>query len=145
MKIRNDYYSIACNDLEYLQAVLHLPFYNKMASDSQQIVEKLLKSVAELCSVDKTVLNSHNLRKINQEIKNCGIDLGLKAKDLAMLTDYYFDARYPGDDFVVVTKEECAECVDIVNQVFAAVNSFRKEKGLEVEQIPSRGIEPPAE
>ena len=33
---------------------------------------------------------------------------------LAYLTDFYFDARYPGDDFYTVTKEEFEKCLSVM-------------------------------
>lgn len=45
--MKNDFYAIACDDLRYLQATLHLPFYNQIAIQSQQVAEKMIKSVAE--------------------------------------------------------------------------------------------------
>ena len=33
---------------------------------------------------------------------------------LAYLTDFYYDARYPGDDFYTVTKEEFDKCKEIM-------------------------------
>ena len=50
--MKNEYYSIALGDLEYLQATLHLPYYNNIAIAAQQVAEKMLKSVVELSSVD---------------------------------------------------------------------------------------------
>lgn len=34
--------------------------------------------------------------------------------DLAYLTDFYFDARYPGDDFYTVSKEEFDKCLSVM-------------------------------
>jgi hypothetical protein len=51
--MKNDYYEIAYNNLLYLQATLHLPFYNDIAVGTQQVAEKMLKSVAEyVCIVN---------------------------------------------------------------------------------------------
>lgn len=41
--IQNDYYHIAMNDLEYLNAVKDFPYYNQYCIACQQISEKLLK------------------------------------------------------------------------------------------------------
>lgn len=135
MELSNNYYSIAMNDYLYLSYTIELPFYNNIAIACQQIAEKLLKSVGELCAINNDVMNSHNLRRLNTDILHTGVDLQLDNRALSMLKDYYFEARYPGDEFVVVSKEECAECVDILNSVIEAVNRFRGEKGLPVEEI----------
>lgn len=46
--VENSYYSIACNDLEYLEDSITGHFYNPMASSAMQIAEKMLKSVEEV-------------------------------------------------------------------------------------------------
>lgn len=51
--MKNDFYAIACEDLKYLQATLHLPYYNQIAVQSQQVAEKMIKSVAERCVILK--------------------------------------------------------------------------------------------
>ena len=40
--------------------------------------------------------------------------LKLDTVGLAYLTDFYFDARYPGDDFYTVSKEEFEKCLSIM-------------------------------
>ena len=58
--MKNEYYSIAYNDLLYLQATLHLPFYNNIAVNAQQVAEKVLKSVVEIVSPDaEGILKTH--------------------------------------------------------------------------------------
>ncbi|MEG0963341.1 MAG: hypothetical protein RSF88_10855 [Lachnospiraceae bacterium] len=42
-----DYYTIAYNDLRYLQLTLGTDFYNQIAVAAQQIVEKMLRSISE--------------------------------------------------------------------------------------------------
>lgn len=62
--IQNDYYHIAMNDLEYLNAVKHLPYYNQHCISCQQISEKLLKHIISISysqdDKDK-ILKSHSL------------------------------------------------------------------------------------
>ena len=41
-------------------------------------------------------------------------NLNLDTVGLAYLTDFYYDARYPGDDFYTVTKEEFDKCKEIM-------------------------------
>ena len=95
--IKNNYLDIAENDLQYLEAVLKTgnTFYNQLAVQCQQVAEKFLN-------------------EIKPELK-------LDTIGLAYLTDFYFDARYPGDDFYTVSKEEFEKCLaimyDTVNQL----------------------------
>lgn len=131
--INNDYYSIACNDLLYLQYTLDTSFYNNMVVGMQQVSEKMLKSVAErVCVNINKLLNGHNLRglydAIHQEIPNFILDRG----SLSMLKDFYYDAKYPGENYVNVSREECVECLETMYSVVDAVNSIRKELNLPV-------------
>ena len=125
------YYEVACEDLRYLVAVAGLDFYNQNTVQCQQVVEKLLKSVAELsCAEISGILNSHNLRAIYMEVKKAGVDIELDKHKLSTLKDYYFDARYPGDNYVDVSRDEFLESFDTVKDVFKAVNDFRTSKNL---------------
>lgn len=131
--ITNSYYGVAMNDYSYLIRQLPLESYNHTAIQSQQVVEKLLKHLIEIFCVSNEeandTLSKHNLKKINWLLKSCGIDLKIQIKDLTFLQDYYFDARYPGYDFVTVTKEEADECLKIVEDVKKRVETYLADCG----------------
>jgi len=135
--MKNEYYDIAINDLKYLQCTINTPFYNNMAAGAQQVVEKMLKSVAELCDTreDHKVMNGHNLRGIYQIIKREGIDLQLNPGELAILKDVYYESRYPGDSFTNLSAEDFVDCLHTMYEVIRQVNRFRKERDLYVEEI----------
>ena len=50
----------------------------------------------------------HNLKKLYVETRDRNIKAlpTVNMDTLAALTDYYFDTNYPGDNFVLVEKEE---------------------------------------
>lgn len=131
--IKNDYYYIAMNDLLYLQSTLNYPGYNQISVQCEQITEKLLKSVATYtCTKEvESILKSHSLKKIYLAIKTEYKDLELNVRELAYLTDFYFDAKYPGDDFVTVDKESCLLCLNILYDTLEEVNRFRQNLQLE--------------
>lgn len=135
--MKNDYYAIAINDLRYLELTLNTQFYNNISVGAQQVVEKLLKSVLEQLvpatdsHVDK-LMTSHNLRAIYDKIHDVYPTFTLDRRGLSMLKDYYYDAKYPGDSFVTVTKSECEENVQIMYDTIEQVNKFRKENDLEI-------------
>lgn len=52
-------------------------------------------------------------------------ELELDTIGLAYLTDFYFDARYPGDDFSVVTEQEFQKCLSIM---YDTVNKLKTLK-----------------
>ena len=77
----------------------------------------------------EVVLKTHNLPKLDYVIKESGIDLGLDIRDLRMLKDFYFDARYPGENYIRVSKEEANECIAIVDYVKRKVANFIESEG----------------
>lgn len=134
--IKNDYYSIAINDIRYLQAGLGRGYYNNIAVGAQQIAEKMLKSAVELaCPSPESMLKNNNLRKMADSLRDNGVTIETDRDKLSTLKDYYFEARYPGDDFVEVTEAECDTCLDTMYRVVEDINRFREERGLPVEQI----------
>ena len=139
--MKNDYYDIAYNNLLYLQATLNLPYYNDIVVAAQQIAEKMLKSVAERIAMDSVaVMHSHNLRALYDLAHREYPELNVNRGALSMLKDYYFDAKYPGENFVTVTKEECAECIKIMYDVIDCVHIIRKKLGLSCYEIERKTL-----
>lgn len=127
---------MAENDYLYAKAGIEtcklLGNYNAVASGCAQAAEEYLKSVAELCLVDDpdglSTMRTHNLRTLVSKIKEYFPETLLSSKDCKWLGDYYFEARYPGDNFVVVSEEDGLECLRILELI-------RKEIGMLLEQI----------
>ena len=144
--MKNDYYCIAMNDLKYLEVTLNTNFYNNISVGAQQVSEKMLKSVLEQVApatdleVDRA-LKSHNLRAIYDKIQEFDTTIVLDRKELSMLKDYYFDAKYPGDNFVTVTKAECNDNLKIMYNVIEQVNKFRKSNNLEILEYSEPGLD----
>lgn len=124
--IKNTYLDIAENDLQYLEAVLKTgnTFYNQLAVQCQQVAEKFLKGYLDRMLLEEDVselLRKTSLKKIAAKLNDIKPELKLDTIGLAYLTDFYFDARYPGDDFYTVSKEEFEKCLaimyDTVNQL----------------------------
>ena len=123
--IQNDYYHIAMNDIEYLNAVKHLPYYNQHCIACQQICEKLLRHIITISySGDEKdrILKSHSLRTIYRGIKSYIPSFILPEEELASLTDFYFDAKYPGNDFFTADEDDFNKCYATVNNVVEAIN-----------------------
>lgn len=117
--IRNTYLDIAENDLQYLESLLEIKstFYNQLAVQCQQVAEKFLKGYLDKISVDEDVsdlLRKHNMKKIASRLNEIKPELDLDTIGLAYLTDFYYDARYPGDDFYTVTKGDFEKCLSIM-------------------------------
>lgn len=129
--IRNTYLDIAENDLQYLESVLAMgsTFYNQLAVQCQQVAEKYLKGYLDKILVDEDVtdlLRKHNMKKIASRLNEVNGELGLDTIGLAYLTDFYYDARYPGDDFYNVTRDDFDKCLSIM---YDTVNKLKKEFG----------------
>ena len=127
--IKNSYLAIAENDLEYLETVVASgsTFYNQMAVQCQQVAEKYLKGYLDKLLVEEDVselLRKHNMKKIASKLNEYKPGLELDTVGLAYLTDFYFDARYPGDDFYTVTKEEFEKCKEIMYDTVERLKSL---------------------
>lgn len=141
--MKNDYYFIACENLRFLQdsIVMNMSYYNNFAILAQQITEFLLKSVAERTCIDiEKLMQSHNLRAIYQEINKYEGTFILDKYKLSMLKDFYFDARYPGDNFVEVDKATCNDCLDIMYEVLEQTNIYREQAELEIFEFERKKI-----
>ena len=128
--IKNSYLDIAENDLRYLESVLETgsTFYNQMSVQCQQVAEKFLKGYVDRLFLNEDVsdlLRKHNMKKIAAKLNQLDPDLNLDTIGLAYLTDFYYDARYPGDDFYTVTKEEFDKCLSIM---YDTVEKLKKLK-----------------
>ena len=60
---------------------------------------------------------------------------------LSMLKDFYFDAKYPGDNYVIVDRETCEECLATMYDCIREVHKIREELGLENHSIKERMLE----
>lgn len=127
--IKNTYLDIAENDLQYLEAVLKTgnTFYNQLAVQCQQVAEKFLKGYLDRMLLEEDVselLRKNSLKKIAAKLNDIKPGLKLDTIGLAYLTDFYFDARYPGDDFYTVSKEEFEKCLAIMYDTVKKLKSI---------------------
>ena len=124
----NSYYALAQNDYLYLQNGRNTGLYNNIAVQSQQVVEKYLKHLVDTFCVDNSeannALKTHNLIKIYKILMDSGVDLKVNKGELSLLKDFYFNARYPGDDFIEVTQDEANDCLNIVEEVKQKVEDY---------------------
>lgn len=125
-----NYYDIADNDYKYFRqykTMINPDYNNPLAIQAQQIVEKLLKHVIECyCQEEnpKEILRSHKLQSIYMVIHRIYPQFKLKRDDLLFLSSFYYDARYPGVDFVKVDENDAIRCIQIVEEVKETVDAF---------------------
>lgn len=121
----NSYMGMAENDYLYAKAGMdicqQLGNYNSVAAGCAQAAEKYLKALAEICLVEDpdgvAVMKTHNLRTLVNKLKEYLPEAPLNSKDCKWLGDFYFEARYPGDNFVVVNEEDARECIRITEDI----------------------------
>jgi HEPN domain-containing protein len=133
MTLGEKYYHIAMDDIQFLQAVQVEGYYNQPTSLCQQITEKLLKSIVADYYTEtdlEDVLRSHSLKRIAIAAGKTVEESNFDKKNLAYLSDFYFDARYPGPDYIKVDKETYEECLEIMyackNEVDQILQNLKK-------------------
>lgn len=121
METLNSYLGMAKNDYLYAKNSMNIGKeignYNGVATLCAQAGEKYLKAAIEKCFVGDidmmNLLHSHNLRALYNKIIT-RFHLGVSSKDCKWLGDFYYDARYPGDNFILVNESDAKECLRIV-------------------------------
>lgn len=134
MEALNSYYGMAEND--YLFAVGSMKTgeftgnFNVTASLFAQSGEKFLKAVIEKGFPGDQdavrLLRSHNLRALHNKILT-KYEMNADSVECKWLGDFYYDARYPGDDFVLVTEEDALRCKRIVESIRSSVDPILEE------------------
>ncbi len=133
--IKNNYYSIAKNDLEYIEEVaLKSKYYNQTTVQCQQAGEKFLKYIVETYCLDAEkeivieCLKTHNIRKLIRFIEEQLPDFSINSKQAYLLQGYYYETRYPGDSFFTATKEDVEICYQAVKIIEQAVQTYMTAK-----------------
>lgn len=131
----NDYISIAKTDREWVDYLISggkdKGNFNPAVVQCQQVAEKYLKGyIDEYLNFDGVFdkqLKSHNLRLL-AGIINEKTGVGIDLRDAKYLGDFYFDARYPGDNYMLIKDvaiaEECKGiCDDIISKIDSLIES----------------------
>lgn len=124
MENMNSYYSRAFSDLRYAEYGLEVGHkygdFNNVAVLSAQAGEKFLQAIIELAfAEDQTcidLMKTHNLHTLCNKIITKYI-LTVSSRDCKWLGDFYFEASYPGKNFVVVSKDDALECLALAKQI----------------------------
>lgn len=135
MEKLNSYYGIGINDYLYAKLLMsagdEIGNYNGIAYMAAQSAEKLLKSIIEQNTYDDEkafLLDSHNLKLLVNKIKEKYPTIELDPNDCKWLGDFYYDANYPGDNFVTVNKDDAIECIKINEHIKIVVDGIRKNE-----------------
>ena len=142
MQQLNSYYGMAENDYLYAKAGLEtckaLGNYNAVASGCSQAAEKYLKALVERCMKEDVgvvaIMRSHNLRTIAEKLQSYFPDITLNVQECKWLGNYYFETRYPGDNFTVVSQEDGEECIRIVETIRESITEKMMNSKSKIEQ-----------
>ncbi len=142
MQQLNSYYGMAENDYLYAKAGMEtckvLGNYNAVAAGCSQAAEKYMKALVEKCLKENegivAVMRSHNLRTIASMLESHFPDIELNKQDCKWLGNYYFETRYPGDNFTLVSQEDGEECLRIVEAIREVITEKMMNSTAHVEQ-----------
>ncbi|MFU0826428.1 MAG: HEPN domain-containing protein [Lachnoclostridium sp.] len=132
----NSYYGTAENDYLFAKAGIMNDYtngnYNVAASLCAQAAEKYMKAVIEVFDADNEnslqLMRTHNLRLLVNRLREIFADCPLSSKDYKWLGDFYYEARYPGDNFVMVNREDALESLRLVEVLKEWVDSVADKK-----------------
>lgn len=118
------YYDIAMKSYANIDKQFHLAeemkWYNLFAAECAQIVEKFLKGVLSVINLPEetpaNIFATHSLRLLTRTL-HAVYPNTIKAQDASWLSDYYFDTKYPGDNFVVVSRSDALQILEITKSL----------------------------
>lgn len=118
------YYDFADNNYDFLMAAYKNGLVgNAMGAMAQETCEKYLKHLIDeyvilgdsADNAKKTeILRTHNLTKLSKYISSHLPEVNLDRPSLNLVNGLYFTTRYPGDESIMVEKDDLDEYIDAV-------------------------------
>ena len=140
------YRHIALQDLDEAHFNLENKRYRPAVFFFQQFAEKSAKALLEKTDPEHRLLKSHMVEKILEAYDETHkvSEIGDKAR---YLTGFYFDTRYPGDNYAEITEAQAVRAGRLAGELEVY---FRGELGalavaadgvtLEIESLPGVGV-----
>lgn len=132
------YYDFADNNYDFLMAAYKNGLVgNAMGAMAQETCEKYLKHLIDEYVIlgdsednaKKTeILRTHNLTKLSKYISSHLPEVNLDRPSLNLVNGLYFTTRYPGDESIMVEKDDLDEYIDAVKKCKNAVDEFIRSK-----------------
>lgn len=132
------YYDFADNNYDFLMAAYKNGLVgNAMGAMAQETCEKYLKHLIDeyvilVDSADNAkkteILRTHNLTKLSKYISSHLPEVNLDRPSLNLVNGLYFTTRYPGDESIMVEKDDLDEYIDAVKKCKNAVDEFIRSK-----------------
>jgi HEPN domain-containing protein len=108
MKLPELWLQHAFDDLKSAQVLLKEKVFNMVCFHSQQVAEKLFKSL--IASHNKEIPRTHNLIRLHTICEDLHEDkLEIDNEALIFLNDVYIDSRYPADFGILPSGQTGAE------------------------------------
>ena len=132
------YYDFADDNYDFLMAAYKNGLVgNAMGAMAQETCEKYLKHLIDeyvilgdsADNAKKTeILRTHNLTKLSKYISSHLPEVNLDRPSLNLVNGLYFTTRYPGDESIMVEKDDLDEYIDAVKKCKNAVDEFIRSK-----------------
>ena len=132
------YYDFADNNYDFLMAAYKNGLVgNAMGAIAQETCEKYLKHLIDeyvilgdsADNAKKTeILRTHNLTILSKYISSHLPEVNLDRPSLNLVNGLYFTTRYPGDESIMVEKDDLDEYIDAVKKCKNAVDEFIRSK-----------------
>lgn len=133
-KTLSSYYDFAENDYQYLIKSYEAGMVaNAMGALAQGICEKYLKHIINEYVVPESLdenkekadmLRTHNLNKLHKYISRNLPDAQIDKRPLNVVNGLYFTTRYPGEESIMVDKEDLCEYIDAVKECKADIDRY---------------------
>lgn len=123
-----DWLEEARADLDHARKSVELGHYNWACFAAHQAAEKALKAL--ILHVAGEYPRGHDLVRLYGRVKDY-VDLGVSVADLARLSAYYTQARYPNAGIerpsLEITKEQAVEAVEVAGRVVVEVSKALRD------------------
>jgi HEPN domain-containing protein len=117
---------IADEDFEGAKALVEFEMWNLAGQHLQQACEKQLKGwLEENNKLNSTLAKTHNLRKLLREIGEYEDDF---YKTSALVENYYFDTKYPGEDYIELNQQDIDEAIEFYDDLINFLADKSKDK-----------------
>lgn len=132
---KNSYLGLAEMDLETAEALYKCDnpsLYNSIGMSCVQSIEKNMKAVLEtIRGIDNRCFRSHNLKFLARVIwEQTGVVIE-ERQNLGLVDGYYFNTRYPGDYFYLLTKDDAEEALRIAKHVAKNTKKYLDEDAIQ--------------
>lgn len=135
------YYDFATNDYDFLMSAYEQGLVgNAMGAMAQGTCEKYLKHIIEEYIIPRDleenakkteVLRTHNVNKLLKFISSYIPDIKINRQELSIVNGLYFTTRYPGDESIVIEKEDIDDYISVVRKCRKEVDDFIARKKVE--------------